>query len=507
MRKFLWIFFVCICQLSFGQKYDYRWILGFVGTPGLTGNTDIVFTDSSADTINSHRNATMQNSQTTISDSSGNLLFYTNGDRIYNRNDRIMQNGDSLNYGAAWDQYYGGLAYNAVEDMVGLPTDTTGVWNLIHYYEEYTYLASPFLYTWRIEQTRIDMRGDNGLGTVVFKNKVLVQDTLGTYVTACQHGNGRDWWVLASKSSSNCLYTLLVQPDTIIEYPLQCLGSNYLSGDEGQAAFSPDGSKFAWVANYGGINVYDFDRCTGLLSNPKHLDYHITGNQSFQFGLSISPNSRFLYVAQSYCIFQFDLTADSISTNVDTIGHIVTPPDNSELTGYYFLMQLAPDGKIVISASNSEHQLHVINQPDKKGDSCSFVNYAFPICYNNTFGLPSYPGNYRLGALHGSSCDTLTKTDTTSVAIAKINREKILKVYPNPATDYAVVDYGFTDWSTGTSVSMEITDAIGRVVCTQSLPAYSGFQKLDVSKFASGLYNVAIKRSGATVATAKLVKE
>ena len=82
-----------------------------------------------------------------------------------------------------------------------------------------------------------------------------------------------------------------------------------------------------------------------------------------------------------------------------------------------------------------------------------------------------------------------------------------MKVYPNPATDYAVVDYGFTDWSTGTSVSMEITDAIGRVVCTQSLPAYSGFQKLDVSKFASGLYNVAIKRSGATVATAKLVKE
>ena len=85
------------------------------------------------------------------------------------------------------------------------------------------------------------------------------------------------------------------------------------------------------------------------------------------------------------------------------------------------------------------------------------------------------------------------------------NREKILKIYPNPAGDYAIVDYGFTDWSMGTQVSMEIVNAIGQVVYTQALPMYSGFQKLDVSKFVAGLYSVAIKRSGAIVATAKLV--
>lgn len=85
-------------------------------------------------------------------------------------------------------------------------------------------------------------------------------------------------------------------------------------------------------------------------------------------------------------------------------------------------------------------------------------------------------------------------------------KEQMLKVFPNPAGDIATVDYGFTDWNKG-AVSLEITDALGQLIYTQPLPMYSGYQRLDVSRFAAGLYNVVIKRSRATIATAKLVKE
>ena len=450
----------------------------------------------------------MQNSQTTISDSAGNLLFFTNGAKIYNRNNAIMKNGDSLNYGALWADYFHGGAYGALEDIIGLPTDTAQIWNLVHYYSEYNPYTPPAIYAWRIEETKIDMRGDSGLGTVIFKNKILIQDTIGTYATACQHANGRDWWVLASQSSSNCLNTLLIEPDTVIQYPMQCLGGEYKSQDAGQAAFSPDGTKFAWVGGYSGINIYDFDRCSGILNNPIDLPFYYAGNPiyNYQYGLSFSSDSRFLYIAQSYYILQFDLASVNISGSVDTIGYIANPPDSTEARGYYFLMQLAPDGKRYISANNGIKYLHVINHPDKKGDSCNFVNYGFPLPYYNSFGLPSYPGNYRLGALHGSPCDTLTKADTTGVGIAKITREKILKIYPNPATDYAIIDYGFTDWSRG-ATQLVIYDAIGQVIYTQTLPMYSGFQKLDVSKFAAGVYEVVIKRSGGVVASGRLVRE
>ena len=140
MRRIIFLYLLCVCQLSFSQKYDYRWV---IGDPG--GNIDLLFTDSSAHAISHHRDIEMSNGQTTISDSAGNLLFFTNGAKVFNVDDSIMQNGDSLNYGAAWVDYYGGMDYDAIEDIVGLPTDTVSIWNLIHYYEEYTPNAPPFL--------------------------------------------------------------------------------------------------------------------------------------------------------------------------------------------------------------------------------------------------------------------------------------------------------------------------------------------------------------------------
>jgi hypothetical protein len=113
-----------------------------------------------------------------------------------------------------------------------------------------------------------------------------------------------------------------------------------------------------------------------------------------------------------------------------------------------------------------------------------------------------YPGNYRLGPLRGSTCDTLS---TATTAIKAVN-EKILKIYPSPATDYTIIDYGFTDWSQG-ETELVIYNSIGQVIYSQALPKYSGFQKLDVTKFAAGLYNVSIKRAGVVVAIAKLVKD
>jgi hypothetical protein len=113
-------------------------------------------------------------------------------------------------------------------------------------------------------------------------------------------------------------------------------------------------------------------------------------------------------------------------------------------------------------------------------------------------GLPYFP-NYRLGSLYGSSCDSISGVQT-------ISNDQAVKIYPNPANGIVTVDYGFTDWNNG-AVSLEITDALGQLIYTQPLPMYSGYQRLDVSHFAAGLYNVIIKRSGATVATAKLVKE
>ena len=139
----------------------------------------------------------------------------------------------------------------------------------------------------------------------------------------------------------------------------------------------------------------------------------------------------------------------------------------------------------------------VINNPDEAGLNCNFQDTVKTPSF--LYGLPYYP-NYRLGALPGSACDTLTSIKDIA------EKEKILKVFPNPANDVATIDYGYTDWSKG-EATMEIANSLGQTVHSQNLPMYSGFQKLQVGNYPSGSYTVYIKRKGNIVATGRLVKE
>jgi hypothetical protein len=113
--------------------------------------------------------------------------------------------------------------------------------------------------------------------------------------------------------------------------------------------------------------------------------------------------------------------------------------------------------------------------------------------------------NYRLGPVKGSVCDTLGLDSLNGVRNTPYY-EQILKIFPNPATDYTVIDYGFTDWNKG-QVRLEVCNALGQLVYSQQLPMYSGYQKIDVSAFASGAYMAFIKRGTGVVAVAKFVKE
>ena len=53
-----------------------------------------------------------------ISDSLGNLLFYTNGFSIINTEHELMENGDSINYGYYWEDFQGGQGGGALSRTI-----------------------------------------------------------------------------------------------------------------------------------------------------------------------------------------------------------------------------------------------------------------------------------------------------------------------------------------------------------------------------------------------------
>jgi hypothetical protein len=141
-------------------------------------------------------------------------------------------------------------------------------------------------------------------------------------------------------------------------------------------------------------------------------------------GACFSPNGRFLYIGATVYVFQYDTWAADIVASVDTVA--VYNGSMNPFGSYFITMQMGPDGKIYESCGNGEKVYHVIERPDEKGDSCLFRQSYIQL---PTFsgGVPNFP-NYRLGALAGSPCDTLTSINEQAA------QEQTIKVFPNPAS-------------------------------------------------------------------------
>ena len=351
-------------------------------------------------------------------------------------------------------------------------------------------------HTKKMYYSLIDMSKNNGLGAVIEKNKILIEDILASAkMTACQHANGKDWWIIMKKYHGGVFYKVLLTENGF-EVQEQSIGGYTYSDSAGQAVFSPDGTKYVRqqmvsmdIGNF--LNIYDFDRCTGLLSNPIQIAY---SDSAWSGGVAISPNSRFLYVSSYEYVYQFDLWADNIESSKDTVaiydGWYYGNDPNFRST--FFLMQLGPNGKIYISANNSIPYLHVINHPDLPGDSCDVCQHCVELPTFNAFSMPNFP-NYRLGAA-AEPCEP----DATVEVSGKDAR---VSVFPNPAEETTTVSLADGEWRDAVVVLYDVT---GREVLRQALSGRN--TEIGLGGLARGLYFWEVRRAGGFVWSGRLVR-
>lgn len=501
--KPLYTILLCLCSLlGFAQKHDYVWLSGYSSESGYIPNMGFYLGASVLD-FNAHPvyvsydSIAMNFSQTnaSICDEDGNLLFYTNGIYIANGQHEKVEGSDSLNFSYVVSNYYPTMqqfGYLWFQAAIILPAYAPNEYYLLH--SVFDTMPGGYPVNRRICYTLVDMSANNGKGKVVEKNVPIVEDNLTCEIAATKHANGSDWWIPIKKLESDCYYRILLDgsgPHVLPE--MDCIENTPTYQELGSACFSPDGNKYIHTSHSTGVNIYDFDRCTGALSNRVNID---TSRFLFAISTSVSPNSRFLYLTTKTVLYQIDMQALDVSGSMDTIG--VYDGHLAPYSTFIAHSQLAPDGRIYISGGNGSTTYHVVNNPDMPGVACNFVQHSLDIP-SPSVCVPNFP-NYRLGALPSGACDTLTSVKDIAA------KEKILKVFPNPANDVITIDYGYTDWSKG-EASMEIANSLGQVVHKQALPMYSGFQKLDVSNYASGSYTVFIKRKEVVVATGRLVRE
>ncbi len=503
--------FVCMPGLTSGQR-NAHWILGYNTSGFPNGFNDLFEINFSTPIPNMVLLDTVAfaslHTNTSISDISGNLLFYTNGITIKNAFNSTMLNGDTLNPNCN-DYYFVNGAYGVNAIQAALPLNDPGNPNryyLIHqgyYSDDFSAFPYPYYYCDTLYYSIIDMTLDSGRGAVISKNQHLWVGSLPLRqlasigsLTACKHANGRDWWVISHRDSSSEFMTFLISPQGITGPFYQNIGPLCLEF-KGQSVFSPDGSKYAFF-QFGGsrIHLFDFDRCSGLFSNYINIT-NINAIHYGSIGAAFSPNSRYLYTSSYSKIVQWDTYA----TNIANSKVIVAEPDTIPCPNYnvyFYLMQLAPNGKIYVSTPSSSHCLTVINYPDSPGLSCDAVPRGLALPRSNGFSVPNHP-NYELGSISGSVCDSLTSLTENSY----LDRYTI-KIVPNPGNGNFRLSFPVF----GNEPSLlQLTDVFGKIIYQTHLTAWTSVYELELKGIvSSGLYMCRITSEN-KVAIGKLIIE
>ncbi len=383
MKTYFLIFLSCLLLLIEdiqAQKRENIWYFGsFAGitfnTNPPTGLTDGVLNTSEG--------------SATISDEDGNLLFYTDGATVYDRNGTIMINGNNL----------GG-------------NSTTTQSGIIVPYPDSSNLYYVFSLSWQgrvggLQYAIVDIDLNGGLGEVTIKNQYL-QIQSSEKITAVFHENETDIWVVTHGFDNNRFLTYSITTNGINIVPIgQNIGSIHLntnftgSSAIGYMKFSPDGNRLAvadWFNNF--IEVFDFNRATGELSNPIRINTVLAGIDYQPYGLEFSPNGRLFYSTETNFtlglgnLIQYSLTVDDIESTreIITTFDVGVIPIVDEGVNTPGALQIGADQKIYFTLFGHDH-LSAITNPNSTGASVNIdINaiYLQGSAKTANFGLPNF---------------------------------------------------------------------------------------------------------------------
>ena len=328
----------------------------------------------------------------TMSDANGNLLFYTNGITIYDRNHQPMVNGQGLQSHSSNTQ----AAF--VVPFPGNPN------------QYFVITPGPYYYS------IVDMTLDNGNGAILPNAKnILITNDSSEKVAGLQTSNRRDIWLITYSSSPSKFNTYRITPSGLDTTPV-ISAFPIASGHYGYMKISPDETKIAMANFNNSFHLYDFDAATGMVSNQKVINFTLGGHGSY--GIEFSPNSKLVYVADHRgfnSVVQFNI---ALATPELIAASGVSLAANSQALG---ALQLGPDNKIYLAKESSPF-LGVINQPNVIGLGCSYVIDGVDLAgKTSNLGLPGFvasslvktePYISAFSPINGFSGDTVTITGT-----------------------------------------------------------------------------------------------
>ena len=312
----------------------------------------------------------------TVSDANGDLLFYTDGETVYNRNHEVMPGGTDINQGGT-----NGSTQSAM--IVQFPGDET-------MYYIFTTDAVFGDGTYNMRYSVVDLKEDPPFGKVTVKGKPLfVRSTEKLTSTA---PGGDVTWVLGHEFGNNTFRAYPVDTLGIRQAVLSAVGSVHNNSIEnngrGYMKFAQGNEKLAVTipGNPNIVEVFDFDTNSGEVSNPYQID--LVENSGFVYGVEWSPGGNKLYVSVNFgdgTSVLKEYAFDSLRTEAALINE-------ENVTQSLGAIQIAPDNQIYVAMEGST-TLGSIAANEDSAQVSVFNESGFTLAggTTSTLGLPNSP--------------------------------------------------------------------------------------------------------------------
>jgi len=493
LKFYLFLIPMFIVLYSNAQRQSYSTINGNcfqffeAGCDSPYANMILKFNDDSLDQIIEPLNLNLATnySRAAFSDTNGNLLFASNGWRLVNSQGEV-------------------LSYKLWRDEMPHPNDspdTTMTLNTLGplflndpgdsskaylFYGEYQ-IFNDAPYTINADTYFSYAYLDNENQSLISQNNTVL-DVPTNYgnMQACRHGNGRDWWIIKSGIRENKFFIGLLDPSGIEMEEITISGIPNRTQGNTFSQFSFDGTRFVHYTCFPNriIYTYDFDRCSGHLSNMQMHDLSDSLRAGDLNAFALSPDGDIAYIKKGGYISEPQQVQGLLQYQFSTGQYYYATEFASapflEPNGKRMLIQTATN----IGQPNINFYLSEITEPNLFGSSCNIQLHKYSIQNNATFIMPSNYANFKLGALSGSICDSLN----TGIQLNTSNSNIRFKIFPNPVESSLTIEQDIP-----INYEVIISDMLGRTQWKGQIHNQKTILSNEITDLSQGIYWIEIQ--------------
>lgn len=394
-------------------------------------------------------------------DTNGNLLFYTNNFKVWNRQ-HVQINPTDLMLSSNSNSSY--------QTLIVPKPPVTG--NVISEY--YIFVQQPF--NSNVSDIGFYYNVVNVNGTTATMGAMHQPITLpvsygfdlapngaligSKSITAVKKCNNYDYWIMAILKKGTDLYFVVFSlTSSGLAYNSERLIVNGSSGfiNDSVIEIAPNGNKIFLSHGYNSVipsRIYDFNKAEGIVdSGYSSISLpQSAGNYGQIQGSSFSADSNLLYISNYYnkTIYQYNINALQINNTSKAVASVTIGP---------WGMQLGPDNKLYIAMANGTNnykKLSVIHNPNiiattDNPNACNFTLNG-PVATNFVSRVgPSLPN-----IIDANQQAAYFEPNTPNVISRYITACNTYKFFPNVCGTSFI--WTFTNTSLGTSFTTTVTN-------------------------------------------------